>query len=158
MIKNNYRPNVGMIICNKKYQIFWAKRYKQNSWQFPQGGINFKESPVEAMYRELSEEVGLKNKDVKILTFTKKWLYYKIPQNIYKKKHNTKYIGQKQRWFLLKLVGNELNININNNKKPEFDKWRWVSYWYPIRKIIYFKRDIYRTIMKKFAPFILSKK
>ena len=126
---DGYRPNVGIVICNRKGQVLWAKRYGQNSWQFPQGGINDNESAEQAMYRELYEEVGLQPKDVKVLYASKHWLRYKLPKRLLRYDSKPMCIGQKQRWFLLQLVGDEKNINMNTTKSPEFDGWRWVSFW-----------------------------
>lgn len=127
---DGYRPNVGIVICNSKGQVLWAKRYGQNSWQFPQGGINDNESAEQAMYRELFEEVGLSPKDVKILYISKHWLRYKLPKRLLRYDSKPVCIGQKQRWFLLQLVSDEKNINMQSSKSPEFDGWRWVSFWY----------------------------
>ena len=127
---DGYRPNVGIVICNRKGQVLWAKRYGQNSWQFPQGGINDNESAEQAMYRELYEEVGLQPKDVKVLYASKHWLRYKLPKRLLRYDSKPVCIGQKQRWFLLQLVGDEKNINMNTTKSPEFDGWRWVSFWW----------------------------
>ena len=145
---DGYRPNVGIVICNRKGQVLWAKRYGQNSWQFPQGGINDNESAEQAMYRELYEEVGLQPKDVKVLYASKHWLRYKLPKRLLRYDSKPVCIGQKQRWFLLQLVGDEKNINMNTTKSPEFDGWRWVSFWYPVRQVVSFKKDVYRKAMK----------
>ena len=144
---DGYRPNVGIVICNRKGQVLWAKRYGQNSWQFPQGGINDNESAEQAMYRELYEEVGLQPKDVKVLYASKHWLRYKLPKRLLRYDSKPMCIGQKQRWFLLQLVGDEKNINMNTTKSPEFDGWRWVSFWYPVRQVVSFKKDVYRKAM-----------
>ena len=148
---DGYRPNVGIVICNRKGQVLWAKRYGQNSWQFPQGGINDNESAEQAMYRELYEEIGLQPKDVKVLYASKHWLRYKLPKRLLRYDSKPMCIGQKQRWFLLQLVGDEKNINMNTTKSPEFDGWRWVSFWYPVRQVVSFKKDVYRKAMKEFA-------
>ena len=153
---DGYRPNVGIVICNRKGQVLWAKRYGQNSWQFPQGGINDNESAEQAMYRELYEEIGLQPKDVKVLYASKHWLRYKLPKRLLRYDSKPMCIGQKQRWFLLQLVGDEKNINMNTTKSPEFDGWRWVSFWYPVRQVVSFKRDVYRRVMKEFAAILLN--
>ena len=155
---DGYRPNVGIVICNRKGQVLWAKRYGQNSWQFPQGGINDNESAEQAMYRELYEEVGLQPKDVKVLYASKHWLRYKLPKRLLRYDSKPVCIGQKQRWFLLQLVGDEKNINMNTTKSPEFDGWRWVSFWYPVRQVVSFKKDVYRKAMKEFAQVMLATK
>lgn len=151
-----YRPNVGIVICNKAYQVFWAKRFKQNSWQFPQGGINDGETPEQAMFRELYEEVGLRPEDVKILYVSKTWLRYRLPRRLLRIEQNSKFVGQKQRWFLLQLMCDESKINFNCTPNQEFDGWRWVSFWYPVRQVIAFKRDVYRKAMREFAQFLFS--
>ena len=133
---DGYRPNVGIVICNRQGQVMWARRFGQHSWQFPQGGINPGESAEQAMYRELFEEVGLSRKDVRILASTR--------------------IGQKQKWFLLQLVSGDAEINMQTSSTPEFDGWRWVSYWYPVRQVVSFKRDVYRRVMKEFASVVMS--
>ena len=153
---DGYRPNVGIVICNEKRQVLWAKRYGQNSWQFPQGGINEGETPEQAMYRELFEEVGLTKKDVKILYASKQWLRYKLPKRLLRYDSKPICIGQKQRWFLLQLTCDAKDIDMNRTKSPEFDGWRWVSFWYPVRQVVSFKRDVYRRAMKDFAQFLFD--
>ncbi|MGY0154808.1 RNA pyrophosphohydrolase [Edwardsiella tarda] len=153
---DGYRPNVGIVICNRQGQVLWARRYGQNSWQFPQGGINAGETPEQAMYRELFEEVGLGRKDVKILASTRNWLRYKLPKRLVRWDTKPVCIGQKQRWFLLQLQCNEAEINMQRSNTPEFDGWRWVSYWYPVRQVVSFKRDVYRRVMKEFSSVVMS--
>ncbi|EOX4855247.1 RNA pyrophosphohydrolase [Haemophilus influenzae] len=153
---DGYRPNVGIVICNRKGQVLWVKRCGQNSWQFPQGGINDNESAEQAMYRELHEEVGLQPKDVRLLYVSKHWLRYKLPKRLLRYDSKPMCIGQKQRWFLLQLVSDEKNINMQTTKSPEFDGWRWVSFWYPVRQVVSFKRDVYRKVMKEFASILFT--
>ncbi len=148
---DGYRLNVGIVICNNHGQVFWAKRYGQHSWQFPQGGIDEGETPEQAMYRELYEEVGLTKKDVKIIATSRHWLRYKLPKRLVRWDSKPVCIGQKQKWFLLRLDCEESKINMQRGKSPEFDGWRWVSYWYPVRQVVSFKRDVYRRAMKEFA-------
>ena len=153
---DGYRTNVGIVICNRNGQVLWAKRCGQNSWQFPQGGINDNESAEQAMYRELYEEVGLQPKDVRILYVSKHWLRYKLPKRLLRYDSKPMCIGQKQRWFLLQLVGDEKNINMQTTKSPEFDGWRWVSFWYPVRQVVSFKKEVYRKAMKEFSGVLFS--
>ena len=153
---DGYRPNVGIVICNRQGQVMWARRYGQHSWQFPQGGINPGESPEQAMYRELFEEVGLSRKDVRILASTRNWLRYKLPKRLVRWDTKPVCIGQKQKWFLLQLIGNDADINMQTSSTPEFDGWRWVSYWYPVRQVVSFKRDVYRRVMKEFASVVMQ--
>lgn len=114
------------------------------------------ESPEQAMYRELFEEVGLQRKDVRLLASTRNWLRYKLPKRLVRWDTKPVCIGQKQRWFLLQLQCNEADINVQRSKSPEFDGWRWVSYWYPVRQVVSFKREVYRRVMKEFAPVVMS--
>ena len=111
---DGYRPNVGIVICNKYGQVLWAKRFGQNSWQFPQGGINEGENIETAMYRELFEEVGLTRKDVRVIWASKYWLKYKLPRRLVRENSGNQpvCIGQKQRWFLLQFIGDEASINL----------------------------------------------
>lgn len=154
---DGYRPNVGIVICNKQGQVLWAKRFGQNSWQFPQGGINEGENIETAMYRELYEEVGLSKKDVRVLWASKYWLKYKLPKRLVRTESSQPVcIGQKQRWFLLQLISPESAINLKATKTPEFDGWRWVSFWYPVRQVVSFKRDVYRKVMKEFAQILMN--
>lgn len=148
---DGFRANVGIIICNNFGQVMWARRFGQHSWQFPQGGLDEGESAEQAMYRELFEEVGLLPNHVKILVASRAWLRYRLPKRLIRQDSNPVCIGQKQKWFLLQLVGDEQHINLNASGHPEFDHWRWVSYWYPVRQVVSFKRDVYRKVMKEFA-------
>lgn len=152
---DGYRPNVGIVICNRQGQVLWARRYGQHSWQFPQGGINPSETAEQAMYRELFEEVGLNRKDVHILAFTRNWLRYKLPKRLVRWDTKPVCIGQKQKWYLLQLMCNDADINVQTSSTPEFDGWRWVSFWYPVRQVVSFKRDVYRHVMKEFASVVM---
>ena len=151
-----FRANVGIVITNDRGQVFWARRYGQHSWQFPQGGVDKGESVEQTMYRELFEEVGLKPEQVEILATTKHWLRYKLPKRLIRHDSTPVCIGQKQKWFLLKLTCHESDVNLLHSGHPEFDDWRWVSYWYPVRQVISFKREVYRKVMKEFAPIALA--
>ncbi len=144
---NGFRPNVGIIICNKLGQLFWAKRIRQDAWQFPQGGIKEAETTEEALFRELSEEVGLCKDDVRILSQTSRWLKYRLPKPYIRQKKGRTCIGQKQKWFLLGLQTEEGRVDLENTHQPEFDDWCWVSYWYPVNQVVSFKRDVYRKAL-----------
>ncbi len=150
-----FRANVGIVICNRMGQVLWAKRYGQHSWQFPQGGIDQGETAEQAMYRELHEEVGLKPEHVEILSVTKNWVRYKLPKRLIRQGSNPVCIGQKQKWFLLQLNCKEQDVNLLHSGHPEFDDWRWVSYWYPVRNVVSFKRDVYRRVMKEFVGIVM---
>ncbi|WP_374972840.1 RNA pyrophosphohydrolase [Spongiibacter marinus] len=148
---DGFRPNVGIVIANDCGQVLWARRVGQSAWQFPQGGINDGETPEQALYRELYEEVGLRESDVEILACTRGWLRYRLPKRLIRKDNKPLCIGQKQKWFLLRMVGNEADIRFTCGRKPEFDYWQWVSYWYPLGQVVAFKREVYRRAMKELA-------
>ena len=143
--RDGYRPNVAIVLVNHKNQVFWGKRIKEHAWQFPQGGIKLGESPEQAMYRELEEETGLKPEHVEILGRTRDWLHYHVPNHWVKREWRGTYKGQKQIWFLLRLVGPRLRTcRLRASGHPEFDAWRWHDYWVPLETVIDFKRDVYR--------------
>lgn len=144
-----FRPNVGIIICNWQGQLFWAKRIGQNAWQFPQGGIRQGERLQQALFRELKEEVGLDPEDVEIIASTRGWLYYQLPKNLIRQHSSPVCIGQKQKWYLLLLRSDERKIDLSASRTPEFDDWRWVSFWYPLSQVIDFKREVYRQALKE---------
>lgn len=144
-----FRPNVGIIICNPHGQLLWAKRIGQDAWQFPQGGIRHGERLQQALYRELKEEVGLEPADVEIISSTKGWLYYELPKNLIRQNSSPVCIGQKQKWYLLRMRCDEQKIDLRANNMPEFDDWQWVSFWYPLSQVIDFKREVYRQALKE---------
>jgi putative (di)nucleoside polyphosphate hydrolase len=149
-----YRPNVGIILCNNQRRLFWGRRLGQNAWQFPQGGIKPNESAEEAMYRELDEEVGLKPHHVEFLGCTRGWLRYRLPPRYIRRHCEPLCIGQKQRWFLLRVLCCETDFCLTNSEKPEFDSWRWVRYWQPLREVVYFKRGVYSRALAELAPLL----
>src|SRR5512142_234416 len=122
--REGFRHNVGIILLNHKNQVFWGKRIRAHSWQFPQGGIKQGETPEQAMFRELHEEVGLGREHVKVLARTRDWLRYDVPKHWIKRAWRSTYRGQKQIWFLLRLVGRDTDINLRASGHPEFDAWR----------------------------------
>jgi len=149
---DGFRANVGIIIANGSGQVFWGQSVQQNdSWQFPQGGIDQGESARDAMYRELYEEVGLKQADVSLVCQTRSWLRYRIPENLIRKRQNPRCIGQKQKWFLLQLKADQDRIRFDCGEKEEFRDWRWVSYWYPVGQVVPFKKDVYRRAMSELS-------
>ena len=152
--RDGYRPNVGIVICNARNEVFWGKRVKQHAWQFPQGGIKHGESPEQAMYRELHEETGLKPEHVEILGRTRDWLHYHVPTQWVKREWRGTYKGQKQIWFLLRLVGRDCDVSLRASGHPEFDAWRWSEYWVPLDSVIEFKRDVYQLALSELARFL----
>ena len=128
--RDGFRPNVGIILLNQKNQVFWGKRIRTHSWQFPQGGIDRGETPEQAMIRELHEEVGLQ-RDAR-----------------------GHYKGQKQIWFLLQLVGHDWDLNLRATEHPEFDAWRWNDYWVPLEAVVEFKRGVYEMALTELARYL----
>ncbi|WNO08868.1 RNA pyrophosphohydrolase [Teredinibacter sp. KSP-S5-2] len=146
---DGFRLNVGIVIANEQGGLLWARRVGgQNAWQFPQGGIKEDESAEEALYRELNEEVGLSREDVEVVAVTKGWLRYRLPKRLVRQKEPL-CIGQKQKWFLLKLKSGEQSIRLDASQPAEFDDWAWVNYWYPLSKVVSFKREVYRKALKE---------
>lgn len=152
--RDGYRPNVGIILCNWKNEVFWGKRVREHAWQFPQGGIKRGETPEAAMYRELEEEVGLAPQHVRLLARTRDWLRYNVPEQWLRREWRGNYRGQKQIWFLLRLVGRDTDVRLRASSKPEFDAWRWSDYWVPMDLVIEFKREVYQRALEELAPFL----
>ena len=153
---DGYRANVGMIICDTRGHVFWARRVGQSGWQFPQGGIQANELPMDAMYRELLEEVGLHKSQVEVLGQTADWLKYKLPLRFRRRNTDVECIGQKQLWFLLRYTGSANKINFDATDTPEFEDWRWVDYWYPVNHVIYFKRNVYKRALNELQGLLQS--
>jgi putative (di)nucleoside polyphosphate hydrolase len=149
-----FRPNVGIILSNQDNQLLWARRIGQDAWQFPQGGIRKHESAEDALYRELHEEVGLAPQQVEIIARSREWLTYRLPKHLLRHNRKPLCIGQKQRWFLLRLTGDEADVRLDRSDKPEFDHWRWVEYWHPLREVVAFKRDVYRSALREFETLL----
>ena len=154
--ESGFRLNVGIILCNDAGQLFWGRRVGQDAWQFPQGGLHEQENLEQTLFRELHEEVGLRAKDVEIIAESKQWLSYLLPERLVRVDTKPICIGQKQKWFLLRLTGDESAINLHDNIKPEFDHWRWVSYWFPLQQVVAFKREVYRQVLNEFQPFVMN--
>ncbi|HJW06778.1 MAG TPA: RNA pyrophosphohydrolase [Rhodanobacter sp.] len=151
---DGYRPNVGIVLLNAAGQLFWARRINRDGWQFPQGGMRTDETPLEAMYRELEEETGLAAHHVEVICATHGWLRYRLPERYVRRHQRPTCIGQKQVWFLLKLVGDEDALKLDACDKPEFDLWRWVDFWYPATHVVNFKRQVYERALRHFAPLV----
>ena len=157
--KEGYRPNVGIVLVNARNEVFWAKRVHQHAWQFPQGGIKHGETPLKAMYRELEEEIGLQPDHVRLLGRTRDWLRYEVPEKWMRRSPKPEdaegsarfgkggYRGQKQIWFLLRMMGRDCDVKLRASGHPEFDAWRWHDYWVPLESVIDFKRDVYRQAL-----------
>jgi len=149
---DGYRPNVGIILLRDDGRVFWARRAFKDGWQFPQGGMRSDETPLEAMYRELHEETGLRPHHVQVLGATPGWLRYRLPPRMVRRNQKPTCIGQKQVWFLLRFVGDESAVRLDATDEPEFDQWRWVDFWYPASHVVSFKREVYQRALRHLAP------
>tara|TARA_B100000963_G_scaffold134416_1_gene116900 strand:- start:5539 stop:6027 length:489 start_codon:yes stop_codon:yes gene_type:complete len=150
--EKGYRLNVGIIVANSEGKLLYCKRKNSNNWQFPQGGIDRNEDPFIAAVRELYEEVGIKKDKVNLIKESENWYKYDLPSKY--KKNNflwSDFKGQKQKWFLFKLI-DEVIIDLNNENNPEFDEFDWVDYWRPVDEIIEFKREIYKKVLSELEP------
>jgi len=152
--EEGYRANVGIILCNDDGRLFWARRIGQDAWQFPQGGIDRAESPEQAMFRELREETGLRDQDVEVLGCTREWLRYRLPRRFVRRNQTPLCIGQKQIWYLLRMLGDETAVDLGASQKPEFDHWRWVEYWAPSKEVVFFKREVYERALAELEPLL----
>jgi putative (di)nucleoside polyphosphate hydrolase len=150
-----YRANVGIILCDDTGLVLLGGRIGQPGWQFPQGGIRRRESPLQAMYRELGEEIGLERADVELRGSTSSWLRYRLPERYVRRDTRPVCIGQKQRWFLLRLLASKERLRPDTTATPEFDRWRWVAYWEPVGEVIHFKRRVYARALAELAPLVL---
>ena len=152
--REGFRPNVGIILLNTHNEVWWGKRVREHSWQFPQGGIKYGETPEQAMFRELEEEIGLRAEHVKIVGRTRDWLRYEVPDRFIKRDIRGHYRGQKQIWFLLRMIGRDCDVNLRLTSHPEFDAWRWHDYWVPLDVVIEFKRDVYQRALQELSRYL----
>ena len=160
--KEGYRPNVGIILANQRNEVFWGKRVNQHAWQFPQGGIKHGETPLQAMFRELEEEIGLARAHVRILGRTREWLRYEVPERWLRRPREARgeppgrgiYRGQKQIWYLLRMTGRDCDVRLRASGHPEFDAWRWHDYWVPLEVVIEFKREVYRQALTELHRYL----
>ena len=147
------RQGVGIIVLNQKNEVFVGKR-KDNpidKWQMPQGGININETPFNAMRRELKEETSITK--IKVLKEIKNWFEYELPPNLLGKIWKGKFRGQKQKWFIVKFIGDESEINLNT-EHPEFIEWKWLDYNLLPEVIVDFKKDVYKKLKNELKNFI----
>ena len=146
-----FRANVGIVLMRDDRQVLLGGRTGGRGWQFPQGGVRRNETPEEALYRELQEEIGLERRDVEIMAATRNWLRYRLPRQYVRRNTSPPCIGQKQRWFLLRLTSSEDRVRFDATTEPEFESSRWVDYWTPVREVIYFKRAVYARALDELA-------
>jgi len=150
---DGFRPNVGIVLMRDDGSVFWGRRVNRDGWQFPQGGMNSDETPLEAMQRELAEETGLEPHHVEVLGATPGWLRYRLPRRCVRPTQRPVCIGQKQVWFLLRLLAGESAVRLDASEHPEFDQWRWVDFWYPLEHVVNFKRRVYTQALFHLAPY-----
>lgn len=150
---DGFRSNVGIVLCNAGGLVFWGRRVGRGGWQFPQGGLAEGESPRDAMYRELAEEVGLGRDEVEELGRTRRWLRYRLPPRYRQHARRPLCVGQKQIWFLLRLTADDSRIRLDTDT-PEFEQWRWVNYSLPAAEVIHFKRRVYRRALEELKPLL----
>jgi len=146
--RDGFRANVGIVLTRGAGELFLGGRVGGRGWQFPQGGVNRGERVEDALFRELKEEIGLDRQDVDVLGSTRGWLRYRLPRQYVR----DRCIGQKQRWFLLRLVADEAKLRFDSTSQPEFDRWRWADYWTPVREVVYFKRRVYVRALHDLGP------
>jgi putative (di)nucleoside polyphosphate hydrolase len=147
-----FRANVGIILTDGQGRVLIAGRKGRGGWQFPQGGIHPDEDAEAAMFRELHEEVGLQPDDVGVVGATADWLRYRLPERYIRRDQTPLCIGQKQRWFLLRLRCEADRLRFDTTARPEFDRCRWVDYWRPVKEVVYFKRPVYVRALRELGP------
>ena len=150
-MQNNVLPlriGVGIILLNNENKVFVGKRIDNplNFWQMPQGGVDLNEDFLEAAKRELFEETSIKS--VKLVKEIEKWFQYDLPINLLGKIWKGKYRGQKQKWFIMKFLGKNNEINIKT-KNPEFLDWKWIEPVELPKVVVEFKKDVYIKITKE---------
>ena len=155
LTKLPYRPSVGLMIINSKLEVFVGRRVdsKAEAWQMPQGGIDDGETPEAAAMREMKEEIG--TNEAEIIATTKLWYKYDLPTYLISKLWNGRYRGQRQKWFLLKFLGQDADININF-ADVEFTDWKWVKVEELTQIIVPFKKNLYISVIEEFRDALLA--
>jgi putative (di)nucleoside polyphosphate hydrolase len=150
--RDGFRANVGIVLMAQDGRLFLGRRVGGRGWQFPQGGMSRGETLEQSLFRELQEEIGLTSRDVQLVGRTRHWLRYRLPARYVRRNVRPLCLGQKQHWFLLKLRDPAAAFRFDGTPQPEFDHWRWVDYWQPLREVVYFKRAVYSRVLHEFSP------
>ncbi|MCP5367629.1 MAG: RNA pyrophosphohydrolase [Hyphomicrobiales bacterium] len=150
-----YRKGVGAVLINGDGKVFVAKRIDTpgEAWQMPQGGLDDGEKPRKAVIRELREEIGTDK--VEIIAKSRTWIKYDLPDHLLGRVWKGRYRGQKQRWFLMRFLGEDGDIDLDASSHPEFDAWRWVDFHALPDLIVPFKRQLYEDIVQEFSDAVL---
>ncbi|MEL7026632.1 MAG: RNA pyrophosphohydrolase [Pseudomonadota bacterium] len=149
-----YRPCVGVVLANADGQVFAGERIDTpDAWQFPQGGIDKGEAPIDAALRELKEEISVDQKHIRVVAEHPQWLTYDLPSDLVGIAFKGRFRGQRQRWFLFELLADDAVINLET-AHPEFKAWRWITPGEALSAIVPFKRDIYETALSHFGQFL----
>jgi putative (di)nucleoside polyphosphate hydrolase len=146
-----FRANVGIVLMRGDGLVLLGRRARGGGWQFPQGGMQTGETPEQSLFRELHEEIGLKREDVELVGATQDWIRYRLPARYVRRDQLPLCIGQKQRWFLLRLRDETVKFAFTSTKEPEFDQCRWSGWWEPVREVIFFKRPVYVQMLTELA-------
>ena len=155
LINHEYRPCVGLMIVNRHGFIFTGQRlgYSSEAWQMPQGGIEEGEEPLVAAYRELNEETSISKCKVELLAISNNWHSYDLPEELIPKLWNGLFKGQTQKWFLMRFLGKDTDINLATDT-PEFSSWRWSSRQQLIECIVPFKKELYVSVTNEFGVYL----
>jgi putative (di)nucleoside polyphosphate hydrolase len=146
----DYRPGVGIMLLNDQWQVLVARRISPpgDAWQMPQGGIDEGETPIQAAYRELKEEIGVSAAEV--IAESETWLRYDLPDGVPRRHSEKPWRGQRQKWFVMRFTGDDRDIKLDGTEEPEFDAWRWIPISKLAETIVSFKRQVYLDLMHEF--------